>query len=197
MLLGRSTLLRSIATDARAPGALHLVPRDGGPLRTVRLPQPAWVVHFGNAFERDGDLHVDACVFHRFGFGEEFGYQGPRAPFDPALPERRGPQRLYRITVPARGDAASWRVLCPHGVDFPRFHPGHEGVDTPALFGATRADTRYSDPFDSVLRVDLRDADRPPSLFTAAENAFVGEPIFVPDPARDDAGYASRASKPP
>lgn len=189
-LLGRSTLLRSIETDREAPPALLLVPRGGGAPRTVRLPGPGWVVHFGNAFERaDGALVIDASVFHRFEFGEEFGYQGPHAPFDPTRPEARGPQTLYRITVAAGASEATWAPLCPHGVDFPRVHPEHEGVETPALFGATRADTRYSDPFDSVIRVDLRDPQRPPALWTTRESTFVGEPIFAPDPARPDAGH--------
>lgn len=188
-LLGADTLMKAIATDLGKPGVLHLIPRDGGPVRTVRLPEPAFVVHFGNAFERDGDLVVDACAFSDFPFGEEFGYQGPDAPFDPGLPEARGPQRLLRITVPADGDEATWRVLTPHGVDFPRFHPGHVGRETPQLFGATRRDTRYSDPFDSIIGVDLEDPERPDQLWTAPDTTFVGEPLFVPAEGEDRAGH--------
>jgi len=185
MLVGESTLLRSVEPDLSRPGVLHLVPRGAqGPVRTVRLPANAFVVHFGNAFERDGDVIVDACVFSRFGFGEEFGYTGPHTPFDPGLPDARGPQRLMRITVPAGSDTATWAPLTEHGVDFPRFHPEHEGRETPALFGATRRDIRYSDPFDSIIRVDLLDRERPPTLWTAPPNVFVGEPVFVPEPDR-------------
>ncbi|MBL8911151.1 MAG: carotenoid oxygenase family protein [Archangium sp.] len=190
MLVGRSTLLRSIATDHDAPPGLLLVSRTGGAPRVVRLPKPSWMVHFGNAFERDGALIVDACVFHRFEFGEEFGYVGPDTPYDPTRPDARGPQSLYRIIVPAGATEATWEKLCEHGVDFPRFHPDHEGRQTPALFGATRVDTRFSDPFDSIIRVDLLDRARPPSLWSVgSDTSFVGEPIFVPDPARPEAGH--------
>jgi all-trans-8'-apo-beta-carotenal 15,15'-oxygenase len=189
MLLGASTLLRAVDTDRDATPALHLVPRGGGAVRTVKLPDATWVVHFGNAFERDGDVIVDACVFHRFEFGEEFGYAGPRSPFDPTRPDVRGPQRLYRITVPAGAAEARWEKLTEHGVDFPRFHPEHEGRETPALFGATRRDTRFSDPFDSIVRVDLLDRARPPALWTAPEHTFVGEPVFVPAEGRDAEGH--------
>lgn len=189
MLVGRSTLLESIATDDDRPGVLHLLPRDGSPLRTVTLPSRALVVHFADAFERDGTVVVDACVFDRFEFGEELGYQGPDLPFDPALPDARGPQTLVRITIPEGATEASWEPLCEHGVDFPRFHPAHEGQPTPQLLGATRADTRYSDPFDSVIRIDLEDLERPPSLWTVPPQGFVGEPLLAPDPARDDAGH--------
>lgn len=188
-MLGAGVFFKAVAPDTRRPGCLHLLPRSGeGPVRTVELPGPAFVVHFGNAFEHaDGTVVVDACAFDEFTFGAEFGYQGPDAPFDPALPEARGPQSLYRITVPPEATTASWVRLTDHGVDFPRFHPEHEGVETPTLFGATRRDTRYSDPFDSIIAIDLLDPERPEQLWTAPETVFVGEPLFAPsadDPAQ-------------
>jgi all-trans-8'-apo-beta-carotenal 15,15'-oxygenase len=189
-MAGASTLMNAITSDARAEGAVYLVPRRGdGAVRTVKLPNRAFVVHYGNAFERDGDVHLDACLFHDFEFGHEFGFQGPDAPLDPKLPDARVPQRPFRITVPAQSDHATWRALASYGVDFPRVHPDHEGRETPLLFGATRADTRHSDPFDSVLRVDLRDFERPVQVWTASENVFVGEPLYAPAADRDDAGH--------
>ena len=187
-LMGMGTLLGSIATDQRKPGQLCLVPRGDGELRRVQLPGPLFVVHFGNAFERDGDLIVDVCAFSDFPFGEEFGFTGPHSEFDPSLPEIRGPQRLLRITVPAGSDVATWEPLTRYGVDFPCFHPHHEGRETPMLFGATRRDIRYSDPFDSVIGVDLVDRERPDDLWTAPDNVFVGEPLYAPDLHRDGGG---------
>ncbi len=182
--LGRSTLLRALKTDLQAPGTLVLIPRDRqGETRVVRLPTPAFVVHFVNAFERARELVVDVCVFHRFEFGEEFGYRGPREPLDPTLPELRGAQRMYRVTIPEGAEEARWRQLAPHGIDFPRVHPAHEGRETPMMVGACRADTRFSDPFDSVIRVDLEDLSKTPELWTAPEHVFVGEPVVAP--ARD------------
>lgn len=188
MLLGTSSLLRSLATNPEAPSVIHLISRDGGPMRTVTLPGPAWIIHYGNAFERDGDVIVDASAFSAFEFGEEFGFSGPKLPFDPTKMEVRGKQSLYRITIPRDATAAKWELLCDYGIDFPRFHPQHEGVETPALFGATRADQRYSDPFDSLIRVDLLNRDRV-DVWTAKDDQFTGEPIFVPDPSRPDHGH--------
>lgn len=191
MALGGSTMLKSIATDLEKPGVFHLISRrDEGVIRTVSLPDTAFVVHFANAFERaDGAVVIDVSAFPRFELGEELGYTGPRSPLDPGLPELRGPQRLYRVTVAPEASSATWTLLTPHGVDFPRVHPGLRGLDTPLLFGATRADTRYSDPFDAILRLDLRQPDGAPQLWQAPGGAFTGEPVFVPDPARDDAGH--------
>lgn len=179
-MLGASTLLQSIAAK-EGPGVLYLLPRGRpGPMRTVTLPGPAFVVHYGNAFDGADAVHVDACLFEHFTFGEEFGYQGPDAPLDPSRPDARKPQRLFRISVKEGASEATWRQLAPHGIDFPRVHPAHDGLETPALFGATRADTRFSDPFDSVLRVDLNDTERPPQVWSAPENVFLGEPLLAP-----------------
>jgi carotenoid cleavage dioxygenase-like enzyme len=189
-MLGGATLMDAIASDGRASGALYVIPRDGdGPCRTVALPDRAFVVHYGHAFERDGAVLLEACLFHAFTFGAEFGFQGPRAPLDPHLPDARTPQKLFRIEVPAGATRATWQPLAPHGVDFPRVHPEHEGRETPVLFGATRADVRHSDPFDSVLRVDLQDPSRPPQVWSPGGGAFVGEPVFVPSAERADEGH--------
>lgn len=185
-LAGRSTLLRALETDREKTPCLHLVPRDGsGRVRTIRLPEPGWVVHFGSAFERGGEVVVDACVLPRFVFGEEFGYRGPHATFEPSLPDQRGPQRLLRTVIAPGATEAHPERLAAHGVDFPRVHPAHEGRETDVLFGATRGDPRYSDPFDAVIRVELGDRARPATLFTAPEHAFVSEPIPVPSRERD------------
>lgn len=188
LVAGSSTLLRCLETKLDEPGALCVIARGGGPTRFVTLPDTAFVVHFGNAFERaDGTIVVDVCAFTRFEFGEEFGFAGPQAPYDPTLPDKRGPQRLYRVEIPAGATEASWRLLAPFGVDFPRVHPRGEGQDVPVLFGACRADDRFSDPFDSIIRVDLRaaaDDDRASTVWTAGdETVFVGEPVFVPTDA--------------
>lgn len=158
-------------------------------MRTIRLPDTAFVVHFANAFERDDSVFVDACAFRSYEFGAEFGYTGPSTPFDPSIPDQRPPQRLYRVTIRSSSDDASWEQLVPYGVDFPRVHPEQEGRDVALLFGACRADPRYSDPFDSLVSVSLRDRDRPSQLWSTPSNVFVGEPIFVPDAAHDDRGH--------
>lgn len=180
-MVGAGTLLESVRVDTSKPGELVLLPRDAeGPVRRVRLPKPTFVVHFANAFERsDGALVVDACVFHDFDFGEEFGYSGPHRPLDPSLPEARGTQRLYRITIPDGAEEATWEALVPHGVDFPRIDADHEGRETRTLVGACRADTRFSDPFDSVIAIDLESAGRAHALWTAPRDVFVGEPVLA------------------
>lgn len=190
MAVGASTLLRCVTIDGEKQGAFYLIPRKGsGPVRTVTVDDGVFVVHFANAFQRGGEVVIDACVFHRFEFGEEFGYTGPHTPFDPSLPDVRGPQRLYRVRVAPGAMKGEWEKLVEHGVDFPRVHPLKDGVESALIFGATRADTRYSDPFDSIIRVDTREPSARAQVWTAPDNVFVGEPLFAPDSAQEDRGH--------
>lgn len=187
--LGRKTLIDAIAPDASQPGVLYLIPRNRpGPVRTIILPQRAFVVHFANAFDVDSQTcAVDLCAFESFAFGHEFGFQGALRPLDPALPDMRAPQRLFRATISDRSDVAAWQQLSDYGLDFPRVHPMREGVSVPAIYASTRSDRSKSDPFDSIACVDVQDVERPTDVWTAAEHQFVGEPVFAPRP---DAAHA-------
>jgi carotenoid cleavage dioxygenase-like enzyme len=66
-------------------------------------------------------------------------------------------------------------------------HPALEGQDAPATYASTRGDRGKSDPFDAIIRVDNRDAERPPEVWQAGDGQFVGEPVFAPAP---DAAHA-------
>ncbi|QRO02052.1 carotenoid oxygenase family protein [Archangium violaceum] len=190
VLLGGATLVEAITTDLEAPGALYLVPRTSdAPLRTVTLPDRAFAVHYGNAFERDGAVYLDACLSPDIDFASAFGFQGPTVPIDPARPDADEPGRLFRVVVQDGADRGTWTQLAPHGLDFPRVHPAHDGRETPVLFGAARAALKHGAPFDSVVRKDLMDLERPADVWTAPENVFVGEPIFAPAAEREDEGH--------
>ena len=181
--LGSGTLLTAVRADTAKVGELIIFSRTEKSIsRRITLPKPVFVVHFVNAFEQDdGTLIVDACIFHDFPFGEEFGYCGREKDFDPSLPEQRGPQSLYRITVPPNSDQGTWKKRSEYGIDFPRVLPEHAGIDAPFMVGATRKDPRYSDPFDSLICIDLHDEQALPKLWTTTDTIFVGEPIPMTD----------------
>ncbi|MBX3705475.1 MAG: carotenoid oxygenase family protein [Pseudomonadales bacterium] len=188
-MLGMGSLIEALHTDASKPGELYLVPRGRpGPVRTVRLPQRAFVIHFANAYDLDdATCVVEMCAFESFEFGEEFGFQGPRRPLDPELPDRRPSfQRLYRATVRDDRDAAEWEQLSDYGMDFPRVHPAREGRAAPAIYAAARSDRVKSDPFDALARVDTVDRARPTDVWCAPEGQFVGEPVFAPRPGASE-----------
>jgi all-trans-8'-apo-beta-carotenal 15,15'-oxygenase len=184
-MLGMGSLIEALRTDETKPGELYLIPRGRpGPVRTVRLPQRAFVIHFANACDQsDGTCVVELCAFETFEFGGEFGFMGPGAPLDPELPDRRPSfQRLYRATIREGADAAEWERLSEYGMDFPRVHPDCEGQSAPAIYAAARGDGHRSDPFDAVVRVDTVDRDRPTEVWRARDGQFVGEPVFAPRP---------------
>jgi len=184
-MLGMGSLIQALRTDDSKPGELYLIPRGRpGPVRTIRLPQRAFVIHFANAYDLDDQTcAIELCAFESFEFGGEFGFQGPHAALDPELPDRRSSfQRLYRATVREGRDEAQWEQLSEYGMDFPRVHPALEGRAAPAIYAAARSGRVKSDPFDAVARVDAVDRDRPTDVWCAREGQFVGEPVFAPRP---------------
>ena len=48
------------------------------------------------------------------------------------------------------------------------------------MVAATRADPQFSDPFDSVILLDLQNSDGEPQIWTTSDTIFVGEPIILP-----------------
>jgi len=190
--MGVDVLLKALAADREQPGGLVVIPRSGqkgAPLTVVNFDVPAYVVHFGNAFEvgqGDGrhDLVVDMCAMPDVVFGNEFGYRGPRAELDPGLPDERQPQQVLRVSIPVDGarvaTSASPKRIATHAMDFPRVALDQEGQNAPFLIAATSADTRRSDPFDSVAYVDLQDLERDETVWTPGQHRFVGEPVLFP-----------------
>ncbi|MEQ8859091.1 MAG: carotenoid oxygenase family protein [Pseudomonadales bacterium] len=188
-MLGFGSLIDALRTDDSKGGELYLIPRGRpGPVRTIRLPQRAFVIHFANACDIDDDTcAVEMCAFESFAFGGEFGFQGPHKPLDPGLPDRRPSfQRLYRATVRSGSDEAHWEQLSDYGMDFPRVHPAREGRAAPAIYASTRGNRTNSDPFDAIARIDTVDRDRPTEVWCAGEGQFVGEPLFAPRPGAGD-----------
>jgi all-trans-8'-apo-beta-carotenal 15,15'-oxygenase len=188
-MLGFGSLIQALRTDDTKPGELYLIPRGRpGPVRTIRLPQTAFIIHFANAYDLDDHACVvEMCAFESFAFGGEFGFQGPHAPLDPELPDGRASfQRLYRATVREASDTAEWQQLSEYGMDFPRVHPAREGCAVPAIYASARSGRVKSDPFDAIARVDTVDHECPTDVWCAPEGQFVGEPLFAPRPGATD-----------
>lgn len=189
-VMGTGVFIDAVGAARDAPGTLYLIPRAGDALRrTIALPHPAFAVHYANAFEREGEVVLDACIAPDIDFSAAFGFQGPHAPLEVRRSEASPPSRLVRVVVNDGASTGTWEQRSPYGIDFPRIHPEHDGIDTAFALGAARADPARLFPFDSIARIDLTDPARPTTLWTASEDVFVGEPIFAPSPDRADAGH--------
>jgi len=190
MTRGTATLMDMLATAPEKARAVVLVPRpppDDRGARTaqatlVSTPAPVFAVHYAQAFDDGGAVVLDVCAFEDFTFGQEFGFTGPTTPLDPSLQDERRPQRLVRLRLDPEARTSTAQVLSKQGVDFPRVHPELDGVKAPLMVAATRADLAHSDPFDSVMSLDLIDLERPEQVWTSPADTFVGEPLFVPTP---------------
>lgn len=190
MTRGTATLMDMLATAPEKARAVVLVPRPEaaarGPRKTepivVPTEAPVFAVHYGQAFDDGDSVVLDVCAFEDFTFGQEFGFNGQTSRLDPSLPDERKPQRLVRLTLSPTRRASSAKVLSRYGIDFPRVHPDLDGLKAPFLVAATRADVAHSDPFDSVLTLDLEDLERPEAVWTTPGETFVGEALLVPTP---------------
>ncbi|MBL8918230.1 MAG: carotenoid oxygenase family protein [Myxococcaceae bacterium] len=190
MTRGNATLMDMLSTAPEKARAVVLVPRPPASARgaqkaepiAVATPAPVFAVHYGQAFDDGDSVVLDVCAFEDFTFGNEFGFTGQTSPLDPSLPDERKPQRLVRLTLSPQQRTSSVKVLSRYGIDFPRVHPDLDGVKAPFLVAATRADVTHSDPFDSVLTLDLDDLERPEAVWTTPGDTFMGEPLLVPTP---------------
>ena len=54
------------------------------------------------------------------------------------------------------------------------------------MVGATRSDAIHSDPFDSIIVVDLHNPDHPAQTWSTSDTIFVGEPIVASNPNGED-----------
>lgn len=188
VLLGTATMIEMIGPNDDKARAFVLVPRPRRGERGARtatplvisLPIPVFAIHYANAYDDGDEVVVDTCAFPTFRFGQELGYQGPDAPLDPSLSDKRAPPRLFRLVVDPKARTASAAQISAHGVEFPRVHPDHDGRQTRLLVAGARRDERYGDPFDSLLVLDLDDLERPEQLWTVPEGSFVGEPVLWP-----------------
>jgi carotenoid cleavage dioxygenase-like enzyme len=190
MTRGTATMMDMLATAPEKARTVLLVPRPGPEVRgaataaalVVATPAPVFAVHYAQAFDDGAGVVLDVCAFEDFSFGQEFGFTGQTTPLDPTLPDERKPQRLVRLRLDPKSLTSTAQVLSKQGVDFPRVHPDRDGLEAPLMVAATRADLAHSDPFDSVMSLDLEDLERPEQLWTAPPDTFVGEPLFVPTP---------------
>lgn len=190
MTRGTATLMDMLSTAPERANTVVVVKRPPASARgvveeapiMVSTPAPIFAVHYAQAFDDAERIVLDVCAFERFTLGQEFGFTGQTTPFDPTLPDERTPQRLIRLSIDPSKKQASAKQLSRYGIDFPRVHPDLDGVSAPAMVAATRADPSHSDPFDSVITLDLHDLERPEQLWTAPADCFVGEPLFIPTP---------------
>lgn len=171
-LSGLASPVESIRRDPAETTQVLIVPRDGGPVRTLRAPTGFFVFHFFGGYEDGERVVVHGCRMPDFQ-GGQIDVRDPaalrRAPFDPAA--------LCRWTIDLGRGTIDERLLPGPPLELPtidrRFstRPHRVGFATLRLFDL--AIPLYT----GLGRIDLttgevRSEDFAPDL--------PGEPVFVP-----------------
>lgn len=177
LALGRASFAGSLKWDPARPTLVVLVPRDGGPTRTVEVP-PFFHFHVNNAYEDGSDTVVDLVRYDDYRIGTESLRDFRHATFDePAI--------LWRLRVRASGQVES-HELCPWQCEFPQ-HDGRRTAQRHRYSYAAGRTDEGEGAFDAIVKVD-HDGERW-SAHALGAGQVAGEPIFVaraPEAAEDD-----------
>jgi all-trans-8'-apo-beta-carotenal 15,15'-oxygenase len=192
VLWGAEPVANAFRFEEKYP-ALHLVPRNGGAPKLVKLPNRVHF-HFFNAFQDGEALVVDTI---RYDGAVKFTSLYP-----PEQLERQGleprptprPQVVrYRISLQTL--AVSENVLEGIACEAPAINPKHRGQAYRYGYAAATGDAPAApDPwgvawFDGVGKLDFESHEA--SIWQAGEGCICSPPAFVADPERtgEDAGF--------
>lgn len=152
-----------------------LVPRDGGPQRTIEC-DPLVYVHVDNAYEDRGDVVLDVVRHKDF----DFLTNGLKK-FRSEVPAMGWPARL-RITRNGRVEVTDYSTA-------PAEFPTHDERRTGREHRYTYLVGQPSDDQNVIVKIDRTNDSQ--SNHTFAPGLIAGEPIFVPrsDSAGEDEGW--------
>ena len=172
-LTGFSSFDRAFHWDPSRGTRIVLVPRDRGKPRIAEC-EPFFHFHIANAFEDGTDTVIDLCRYEDYAVGDLLRN------FKNA-PELSAHSSLWRLRITPSGRVEQTE-LCPHQAEFPQLDTTLAGSRNRYTYLAARP-TGAGYP-TAVVKVD-NDAGRDWS-FDLGAGFGMGEPIFVPRPARRD-----------
>ena len=153
-----------------------VIDRADGSVR-ARVQGPArFVFHHVNAFERDGELILDASTFADPDIIDRLYLDRARA--GAGLP----PVKLMRHTVPLDGGDATIEQLAEPDFELARIdYKHHNGRDYRYAWGTTSSGEVW---IDGLVKLDVTGADEP--RFWSEDGCYPGEPVFVGDGRPDE-----------
>jgi carotenoid cleavage dioxygenase-like enzyme len=164
---------------------MGILPRRGGPeaIRWFEVPT-CNIVHFFNAWDEDGVVHVHAPAF-------------PEMPgaFDFANPVAASEPVPWHWAVDLESSAVSARQTDDRSGEFPRINDEHAAHKTRYLYNSRARSWEFDFDFHGVVKYDLESGAA--EEFFHGETAVSGEHVFAPDPAgsgEDDGWLLSMVS---
>jgi carotenoid cleavage dioxygenase-like enzyme len=164
-----------------------VVDRKTGKILGKYPTRPFFAFHHGNAFEKDGSLHLDIVTYENADIitGSEF-YNNRRD-----VLEQVAPSKLERFSLsPEKGNITS-RIILDKVMEFPRINSAHDGKPYQYLysvgFGKDALNKEDVVKSERLYKVDTANGT---ALEWSEANCSPGEPVFVhaPDGKTEDAG---------
>ncbi|MFM7121386.1 MAG: carotenoid oxygenase family protein [Gammaproteobacteria bacterium] len=181
VMLGGASIADQVHFDPAIP--MQIVVCDLDTLTEVQRfeTSPGAAIHFGNAFEADGEITVDAMCTDNFDANQTL-----RNVFDPAGRFGGGHYERFRLHL-GRGTLSRERVTTVES-EFPTFNPRITGQRHHATWTACSIDNGSNSFFNGVQRVDFDGASE---VVTLEPGCYGSEPLFVPAPSarREDEGW--------
>ncbi|KAI4374228.1 hypothetical protein MLD38_012243 [Melastoma candidum] len=219
-VLGLSPMISALSVNPGKPTSpVYLLPRssshDEGTAhrdwrQPIELPSQLWLLHFGNAFQREGSSRdgveikflATAASYRWLDFPSLFGYDWRSGKLDPTtMNETRGEQghlpHLVQasISIDSEGCCSECYVeplnKFTKVADFPVINPEYSGRKNRYIYAATSSGSHQGlphFPFDSVVKLDISEGTT--HVWSTSRRRFIGEPVFVPrGRSREDDGY--------
>ncbi|MFC7220158.1 carotenoid oxygenase family protein [Streptomyces polyrhachis] len=183
MMSGRQPAFQAMRWHAQEPTRILLVPRAGGPVRTVEA-DPWFQWHFAGAWDDGVDIVFDLVRFRSWTvMHEALGSLGHLTDPD-CLPVGR----LWRYRVDTAGKVESHQ-LHRMPTEWPTIDPRRATTGHRQVYGAALTDPGGGVAFSALVRFDTERGEA--DTYDYGPGRLVGEPLFVPrDPARlDDQGW--------
>jgi all-trans-8'-apo-beta-carotenal 15,15'-oxygenase len=172
-MLGLATWAASLRIATDRPMDLLLIPRDGGPARTIEAI-PGFVFHFAHGFDReDGALVLDLVRYLDYP-----PLDRPEVVLAPDNPHAT--PRLVRLTVDPLSGTCTAQPLSPCPAELPRVAPGGFGRPRRYIYSIGAPEGRRAYYLSCIQRVDTQTGETIQREFGLD---LPGEPVPVPDGA--------------
>jgi carotenoid cleavage dioxygenase-like enzyme len=181
MMSGKVAPFQALKFGADMPTKIVILRKDGTG-KPVTINQPAnMVFHNGNAYEKDGKLHLDSILSPDGSVLKAVGS------FDAAEPVKTTPNHLTRLEIDLTKGELSSRTELEAEVEFPRFDERLGGKEARFLYTGG-FEGKYSDT-TAIVKHDLQ--RRTAKKLQPAKGRTYAESVFVPQPGKtgEDQGW--------
>jgi all-trans-8'-apo-beta-carotenal 15,15'-oxygenase len=160
-----------------------VMPRQGnGKVRSLDTTS-CFVFHHANAYEEGDTLVIDSICY------ENFPTIDPEMDFREVDFESLPEGQLWRFKVNLTRETIEREVITARCCEFPTLNPQNMGRPYQHVVIGTTHESMGNAPLQALMKLDLYSGTK--SIWSAAPQGFVGEPLFVPKPneTAEDAGW--------